>query len=65
MSRTRAAAPEAVEAISCGRPAFRLDRRYFVDFGVTRNGCSFLEPVNELPGRGRSALDSHGPAATL
>jgi uncharacterized protein YdhG (YjbR/CyaY superfamily) len=38
----RAAAPEAVEAISYGRPAFRLDGRYFVGFGVTRDGCSFF-----------------------
>ena len=47
----RAAAPEAVETISYGRPALRLDGRYFVGFGVTRNGCSFFS--------GRAPIDAH------
>ena len=47
----RAAAPEAIETISYGRPAFRLDGRYFVGFGVTRNGCSFFA--------GRAPIDGH------
>jgi uncharacterized protein YdhG (YjbR/CyaY superfamily) len=47
----REAAPEAIETISYGRPAFRLDGRYFVGFGVTRNGCSFFT--------GRAPIDSH------
>ncbi len=47
----REAAPEAMEAISYGRPAFRLGGRYFVGFGVTRDGCSFFT--------GRAPLDAH------
>lgn len=47
----RAAAPEAIETISYDRPAFRLDGRYFVGFGVTRNGCSFFT--------GRAPVDAH------
>lgn len=52
----RAAAPETVEAISYGRPAFRLDGRYFVGFGVTRDGCSFFT--------GRAPLDAHAAELT-
>jgi uncharacterized protein YdhG (YjbR/CyaY superfamily) len=37
----RRAAPDAVETISYGRPAFRLDGRYFVGFGATKKDCSF------------------------
>lgn len=47
----REAAPEAVETITYDRPAFRLDGRYFVGFGVTRNGCSFFT--------GRAPVDAH------
>ena len=36
-----AAAPDAVEAISYGMPAFKLDGRYFVGFGVAKGHCSF------------------------
>ena len=49
----RAAAPDASEAISYGRPAFRLDGRYFVGFGATRNQCSFFS--------GRAPIDAHAP----
>ncbi len=37
----RAAAPDATEAMSYGRPAFKLDGRWFVGFGVTKDHCSF------------------------
>jgi len=37
--------------MSYGRPAFRFGGRYFVGFGVTRNGCSFFT--------GRAPLDAH------
>ena len=47
----RAAAPEATEAMSYGRPAFKLGGRYFVGFGVTRSGCSFFT--------GRAPLEAH------
>jgi uncharacterized protein YdhG (YjbR/CyaY superfamily) len=47
----REAAPNAVETISYGRPALRLDGRYFVGFGVTRTGCSFFT--------GRAPIDAH------
>ena len=50
----REAAPEAVETISYGRPALRLDGRYFVGFGVSRNGCSFFT--------GRAPIDAHAVA---
>jgi len=50
----REAAPEAVETISYGRPALRLDGRYFVGFGVSRNGCSFFA--------GRAPIDAHAVA---
>jgi uncharacterized protein YdhG (YjbR/CyaY superfamily) len=33
----RAAAPDAPEVMSYGRPAFRLGRHYLVGFGVTRS----------------------------
>jgi uncharacterized protein YdhG (YjbR/CyaY superfamily) len=36
-----AAAPDAIEAISYGMPAFKLGRRYFVGFSATKEHCSF------------------------
>ncbi|SRR6266581_281682 len=36
-----AAAPDAVEAIGYGMPAFRLDGRWFVGFGMAKDYCSF------------------------
>jgi uncharacterized protein YdhG (YjbR/CyaY superfamily) len=36
-----AAAPDAVEGISYGMPAFRLDGRWFVGFGMAKDYCSF------------------------
>lgn len=44
------AAPDAVEAISYGMPAFRLGGRYFVGFSATRQHCSFYP--------GRAPLDA-------
>ncbi len=52
----RAAAPEAVETISYGRPALRLDGRYFVGFAVTRDACSFFT--------GRAPIDAHAAELT-
>lgn len=37
----RAAVPTATEAISYGRPAFRLGERYFPGFSATKRSCSF------------------------
>jgi uncharacterized protein YdhG (YjbR/CyaY superfamily) len=37
----RAAAPKAVECISYGIPAFRLDRKFLVGLGAGANHCSF------------------------
>ena len=37
----QAAVPEAREAIAYGRPAFKLDGRYFLGFGAARENCSF------------------------
>ena len=45
----RAAAPEAVECISYGIPAFRLDGKMIVAFGASAKHCSFYpgaHPVN-------------------
>jgi uncharacterized protein YdhG (YjbR/CyaY superfamily) len=50
-AQIRDAAPDATETISYDRPAFRLDGRYFVGFGVTRSGCSFSA--------GRAPVDAH------
>jgi uncharacterized protein YdhG (YjbR/CyaY superfamily) len=36
-----AAAPDAVEAIGYGMPAFRLDGRWLVGFGMAKDHCSF------------------------
>jgi uncharacterized protein YdhG (YjbR/CyaY superfamily) len=46
-----AAAPEAVESIAYGLPAFRLDGRYFLGFGANKASCSFYAgraPLVEL-----------------
>jgi uncharacterized protein YdhG (YjbR/CyaY superfamily) len=50
----RAVAPDATEAISYGRPAFRLEGRYFMGFGANQKDCSFFAgraPVVALAGR--------------
>jgi uncharacterized protein YdhG (YjbR/CyaY superfamily) len=51
----RAAAPDAIETISYGMPAFKLDGRYFVGFSASKAHCSFyagkaptVELANEL-----------------
>ena len=36
-----AAAPDAIETISYGMPAFKLDDRYFVGFSAAKGYCSF------------------------
>ena len=35
------AAPDAIETISYGMPAFKLDDRYFVGFSAAKAHCSF------------------------
>jgi uncharacterized protein YdhG (YjbR/CyaY superfamily) len=40
-AQIRAAAPDAIETISYGMPAFKLDGRYFVGFSATKEHCSF------------------------
>ena len=37
----RVATPDAIEGISYGRPALRLDGRYFLGFAATKTECSF------------------------
>jgi uncharacterized protein YdhG (YjbR/CyaY superfamily) len=49
-SQIRLAAPDAIEAISYGRPAYKLDGRYFVGFGAAKGQCSFYV--------GRAPLDA-------
>lgn len=49
-ARIRALVPDASEAMSYGTPAFRLDGRYFLGFGATRDRCSFYT--------GRAPLDA-------
>lgn len=51
-----AAAPDATEAISYGRPAFRLDGRYFVGFGAAKEHCSFYV--------GRAPIEAHADELT-
>jgi uncharacterized protein YdhG (YjbR/CyaY superfamily) len=46
-----AAAPEAVEAISYGLPAFRLAGRFFAGFGSAKDHCSFYV--------GKAPLEAH------
>jgi uncharacterized protein YdhG (YjbR/CyaY superfamily) len=55
-AQIRPAAPEATEAMSYGRPAFRLHGQYFVGFGVTQEGCSFFT--------GRAPVVAHADALT-
>jgi uncharacterized protein YdhG (YjbR/CyaY superfamily) len=40
-AQIHAAVPEAAEAIAYGLPTFRLDGRWFLAFGVTKDQCSF------------------------
>jgi uncharacterized protein YdhG (YjbR/CyaY superfamily) len=40
-AQIRAAAPDAIEVMSYGLPTFKLDGRWFVAFGATRQHCSF------------------------
>ena len=51
-----AAAPEATEAISYGRPAFKLDGRWFVGFGAAKEHCSFYA--------GRAPIEAHAAELT-
>lgn len=47
----RAGAPDAVETIAYGMPAFKLRGRYFVGFGTSKQYCSFYTgraPVEAL-----------------
>ena len=37
----RALAPEAVETIAYGMPAYKIGARYFIGFGTTKSHCSF------------------------
>jgi uncharacterized protein YdhG (YjbR/CyaY superfamily) len=48
-----AAAPDAIETISYGMPAFKLDGRYFVGFAAAKEHCSFYSgraPIVALAG---------------
>ncbi len=49
-----AAAPDATEAISYGMPAFKLDGRWFVGFGATKDHCSFYA--------GKAPIEAHADA---
>jgi uncharacterized protein YdhG (YjbR/CyaY superfamily) len=46
-----AAAPDAIEAISYGLPAFRLGGRFFAGFGAAKDHCSFYV--------GKAPLEAH------
>lgn len=50
-ARIRELVPDAVEGMSYGMPAFRLDGRYFLGLGATRDRCSFYT--------GRAPIDAH------
>jgi uncharacterized protein YdhG (YjbR/CyaY superfamily) len=52
-AQIKAAVPDATESISYGLPTFKLDGRWFVAFGVTKNHCSFYAgaaPLEALAG---------------
>lgn len=55
-AQIRATAPEAVETISYGLPAFRIGERYFMGFGATKRRCSFYT--------GRAPLQALAPRLT-
>ncbi len=40
-AQIRAAAPDATETIAYGIPGFRIDGRYLLGFGATKDDCSF------------------------
>jgi uncharacterized protein YdhG (YjbR/CyaY superfamily) len=40
-AQIRAAVPDAVEVMSYGRPTFKLDGRWFMAYGATKQYCSF------------------------
>ena len=74
----RAAAPEAVEGISYGIPAFRLDGRVLVYMGAATNHCAFypgahpieahrkaLAPYDTSKGTIRFSPDAPLPAALV
>jgi uncharacterized protein YdhG (YjbR/CyaY superfamily) len=75
----RAAAPEAVEAMSYGAPAFKYHDRPLVAYGAARNHCSFyvmapavmeaiadeLEPYDTSKGTIRFAPDAPLPEALV
>lgn len=44
----RAAAPDATETISYGRPAFKVDGRWLVGFSATTKHCSFYAGAGPL-----------------
>jgi uncharacterized protein YdhG (YjbR/CyaY superfamily) len=50
-AQIRAAAPDAIEVMSYGLPTFKLDGRWFVAFGATKEYCSFYT--------GRSPILAH------
>jgi uncharacterized protein YdhG (YjbR/CyaY superfamily) len=52
-TQIRTVAPDAVEAMSYGMPAFKLDGRYFAGFGATRDTCSFYT--------GRGPIEAFAP----
>jgi uncharacterized protein YdhG (YjbR/CyaY superfamily) len=54
-----AAAPEAVETISYGVPAFKYRGRPFVSFGAGRNHCSFYVQSPSLMDAHRAELASY------
>jgi uncharacterized protein YdhG (YjbR/CyaY superfamily) len=52
-AQIKAAVPDATESISYSLPTFKLDGRWFVAFGVTKNHCSFYAgaaPLEALAG---------------
>ncbi|MFI5226577.1 MAG: iron chaperone [Candidatus Limnocylindrales bacterium] len=53
-AQIRAALPDATETIGYGMPAYRIDGRYALGFGVTKTACSFYT--------GRAPLQAHAEA---
>ena len=55
-AQIRAALPEATESIAYGLPAYKMDGRYVVGFGATKNACSLYT--------GRAPLLAHAAELT-
>ena len=64
-NQIRAAVPDATEAISYGRPAFKLDGRWLVGFGATTNRCSFYTGAGPVTAHDKDLVGYHLGKGTI